>query len=331
MKKIQQVLFAAISVLFVLSITAESFAETTVGGTIDVRGRWRENNNDLNNDGAPDGTANGSTAYWEQKVNLWVDAKIAEGLKGYVELQSGRGTTDGFLAWGTARTSTDAAPNSLFNENRGLGYMEIRYAYIDFMIPKTPVGIKIGHFPVVIGHSIWADTSYWGSDGLMIYAVPIKELMVALGTLKGLETASNTNRSDIDMYGLHVNYTFIPKNTAGININYLHKTGDAGVAQAGTVATFGTGDMKFWNIMLTADGALDFGLGYKFEVDKQFGKLADTEVAGVSDLKGSGLAFLLGVTYGIGEIAEVKFNAAYGSGDKCADWGTSPTTGTACT
>ena len=42
------------------------------------------------------------------------------------------------------------------------------------------------------------------------------------------------------------------------------------------------------------------------------------------------MAFLLGAGYGIGEIAEVKFNAAYGSGDKCANWGTAPATGDAC-
>jgi len=342
MKKIQQFLFAAISVLFALSIAAESFAETTVGGTIDVRGRWRENNNDLNKD------EYGSTAYWEQKVNLWVDAKIAEGLKGYVELQTGTAggcTSDGFVGWGnkigcsSGRLYNDAAPNSMFNENRGLGYMEIRYAYIDFMIPKTPVGVKIGHFPVVLGHSIWADTSYWGSDGLLISSSPIKELMVGLGTFKVYETASNTNRSDIDMYVLMANYTFIPKNTAGFNLSYLARSGAGnGNAQAsaywsalsaGGTAFNAINDIKFWNIMLTVDGAFDFGLGYKFEIDKQFGKLDDTKAAGGVDLKGSGLAFLLGASYGIGEIAEVKFNAAYGSGDKCATWsGTS--TGSAC-
>jgi hypothetical protein len=198
------------------------------------------------------------------------------------------------------------------NENRGLAFMEIRYAYIDFMIPKTPVGIKIGHFPVVLGHSIWADTSYWGSDALLIYAMPIKELMVAFGTIKGLETASNTDRSDLDLYALLVNYTFMPKNTAGLNISYLLKTGDANNASSATLAA----DIKFWNVMLTVDGALDFGLGYKFEVDKQFGKVQNTELSTSSDIKGSGLAFLLGASYGIGEIAEVKFNAAYGSGDK---------------
>lgn len=346
MKKIQQFLFAAISVLFVLSIAAESYAETTVGGTIDVRSRWRENNNDLNNDGAPDGTANGSTAFWEQKVNLWLDAKIAEGLSGYVELQS-KGA-DGFQTWGTARTNTDAAPNSMFNENRAVSNFAVRYAYIDFMIPKTPVGIKIGHFPVVLGHSMWVDTFYWGSDGLLIYSSPIKELMIGLGIMKVSETASNTNRSDIDMYTLTANYTFMPKNTAGFNASYIIRSGAASSVRNGVtdgkelssaywsglsadgVAFNEINDMKFWNVMLTVDGSLDFGLNYKFEIDKQFGKLNDTEAAGIADLKGSGLAFLLGASYGVAEIVEVKFNAAYGSGDKCANWGAAPTTGSAC-
>ncbi len=333
MKKIQQFLFAAISVLFALSIAAESFAETTVGGTIDVRGRWRENNDDLNKDNS------GSTALWEQKVNLWIDAKIAEGLKGYVELQS-RGA-DGFQTWGTARTNTDAAPNSFMNENRGFSAMNIRYAYIDFMIPKTPVGIKIGHFPVVLGHSIWADTSYWGSDGLLIYSSPIKELMIGLGTLKGFETATNSERADADLYVLLANYTFIPKNTAGFNVSYINRSGGknnilgntywSGLSADGA-AFNAINDMKFWNIMLAVDGSLDFGLSYKFEIDKQFGKMttgATTGTATATNFKTSGLAFLLGTGYGIGEIAEVKFNAAYGSGDKCATW-SGTATGDAC-
>ncbi|MFZ3089349.1 MAG: hypothetical protein WA240_01895 [Nitrospirota bacterium] len=329
MKKITVLL---LGILMLFAVAADTFAETTVGGTIDVRGRWRENDNDLNKD------EYGSTAFWEEKVNLWVDAKIAEGLKGYVELQSDG--SDGFTAWGTSRPTSTAAPNSFLNENRSYGAMEIRYAYIDFMIPKTPVGIKIGHFPVVLGHSIWADTSYWGSDGLLIYSSPIKELMIGLGTLKGYETASNTNRSDADLYVLMANYTFMPKNTVGFNASYIYRSGAAGTGKtlanaywsghsADGVAFNAINDVKFWNIMLTLDGSLDFGLGYKFEIDKQFGKLDDTEVAGGVDLKGSGLAFLLGASYGIGEIAEVKFNAAYGSGDKCV-WAGTETEGAVC-
>jgi hypothetical protein len=83
-----------------------------------------------------------------------------------------------------------------------------------------------------------------------------------------------------------------------------------------------------WNIMLTADGALDFGFGYKFEIDKQLGRFDEEGYNEVHDggimsgngLKASGLAFLLGASYGIVEIVEVRFNAAYGSGDKCGEW-----------
>lgn len=322
----KKALVVILGVLMAVMFAAESYAAVEVGGTIDVRGRWRENNNDLNNDGSPTGTANGSTAFWQEKVNVWVDAKVAEGLKGYVELMTGNGASKGWVYWGTARSNTDSASNSMFNENRAVSNIAVRYAYIDFMIPGTPVGIKIGHMPIVVGHSIWANTGIWGSDGMMIYAVPIKELMIALGTIKGVETASNTDRSDIDMYGLHVLFTFMPKNSVGLNINYLLKTGDGNVTPA-----LGQADMKFWNVMLTADGALDFGLGYKFEVDKQFGKLNDTEVAGVADATGSGFAFLLGVDFKIADIAKVGFDAAYGSGDKCERWASAtPVLGTAC-
>ena len=76
----KKVLVVLLGVLMAVMFAAESYAETTVGGTIDVRGRWRENNNDVNRD------LYGSYALWQEKVNIWVDAKVAEGLKGYIEL-----------------------------------------------------------------------------------------------------------------------------------------------------------------------------------------------------------------------------------------------------
>ena len=332
----KKALVVLIGVLMVVMFAAESYAAVEVGGTIDVRGRWRQNNNDVNKDEV------GSTAFWQEKVNLWVDAKVAEGLKGYVELMTGYGASKGWIYWGGASTTaSDTAPNSLLNENRALSFMQIRYAYIDFMIPGTPVGIKIGHFPVVLGHSIWANTGIWGSDGLLIYAMPIKELMIGLGTLKGYETASNTNRSDADLYVLMANYTFIPKNTVGVNASYILRTGSAdgnGLPNeywsdlsaggafndaGGTAAFDDINEMKFWNIMLTAAGALDFGLGYKFEIDKQFGnidKKGGNSAAAEIDLKGTGLAFLLGVDFKIADIAKVGMDLAYGSGDKCSTW-----------
>jgi hypothetical protein len=314
--------------------TAESYAAVEVGGTIDVRGRWRENNNDLNKD------ASGSYALWQEKVNIWVDAKVAEGLKGYVELQSGGGASKGWFTLGTGRTSADAAPNSFMYENESLGGIQIRYAYIDFMIPSTPVGIKIGHFPVVLGHSIWANTGIWGSDGLLLYVVPIKELMIGLGTLKGFETATNAERSDADLYVLLANYTFIPKNTVGFNASYIARAGgnnnilgneywadqSAGGAANDTANTQAfnlINNVKVWNVMLTVDGALDFGLGYKFEIDKQFGKFttgATTGTATATDFKTSGLALLAGADFKIADIAKVGLDVAYGSGDKCTAW-----------
>jgi hypothetical protein len=340
---------------------AESYAAVEVGGMIEVRGRLRENHNDVNENEA------GSTAFWQEKVNLWVDAKVAEGLKGYVELMSGYGASKGWFYWGQYRTS-DAAPNSVLYENNSFGFMQIRYAYIDFMIPSTPVGIKIGHMPVVLGHSIWADTKIWGSDGMLLYVVPIKELMIALGTLKGYETASNTDRTDADLYVFMLNYTFMPKNTAGFNASYIHRSGASGWGDETTETPAGDGDgypdagesgnrtlgvatawgntnsadgtlfsrindVKVWNIMLTVDGQLDFGLGYKFEVDKQFGTLIDRSEANSVDIKASGLAVLAGASFTIpGAPVTVGFDAAYGSGDKCSRWADNinPSKGIAC-
>mgnify|MGYP001562046674 FL=1 len=300
MKKILGLFF---SVLMMFAASADALAGTTVGGTVDVRGRWRQNNDDLNNN------RSGSVAYWEQKMNLWLDAKIAEGLSGYVELQS-RGS-DGFQTWGTNRG--DNASNQMMFENESFNSIQFRYAYIDFMIPGTPVGIKIGHFPVILGHSIWVDTSYWGTDGLLFSSSPIKELTVGAGSFKFSETAANGNPSDTDLYVLMATYTFMPKNTAGFNLSYLARSGKAFVAGATDADRF---DRSLYNFMLTADGTLDFGLGYKFEFDFQAGTLNDYASSALTDISAGGFALLLGATYGIADIVEAKFNFGYGSGDK---------------
>ena len=305
----KKALVVLLGVLMAVMFAAESYAATEVGGTIDVRGRLRENNNDLNS------SRSGNYTVWQEKINLWVDAKIAEGLKGYIELQTGNGASKGWFNWGVNRG--DNASNQMMFENEAFGTAQFRYAYIDFMVPGTPVGMKIGHMPVIVGHSIWADTKIWGSDGLMIYAVPIKELMIALGTIKGLETATNGIFSDVDMYGLHVLFTFMPKNTIGLNVNYLNRSGKGDIS-GGAAAQY---DMAFYNIMVTADGALDFGLGYKFEADLQAGALYDYANAATTDISGSGYALLLGVDFKIADIAKVGMDLAYGSGDKCDTFG----------
>ena len=54
---------------------AESYAATEVGGTIDVRGRLRENNNDLNS------SRSGNYTVWQEKSKPLGRCKDCRGVK----------------------------------------------------------------------------------------------------------------------------------------------------------------------------------------------------------------------------------------------------------
>ena len=176
MKKL--VLALAIGAM-IMGFASMAAAEVTVGGNAEIRyDLWKNIN--LNSSAATSQTTN----FFDERVMVNVDAKVAEGLEGFVEFD-----TDN-LNWGQS-TNAGNIPTYLNSEmgmysqnNRGDGgpyggTIGIRQAWINAMVPGIPVGVKIGHQPLALGHGIWLNTSRYGSDAILVYSKPVPALLLA--------------------------------------------------------------------------------------------------------------------------------------------------------
>ncbi len=69
--------------------------------------------------------------------------------------------------------------------------LRVRQAWINFMVPGLPVGVKIGHQPLALGHGISLDTHRDGTDAILVYSKPIPDLLVAGVYAKVVEGSSS--------------------------------------------------------------------------------------------------------------------------------------------
>ncbi len=133
----------------IMGFASMAAAEVTVGGDAEIRyDLWKNIN--LNVGASTSHTTN----FFDERVMVNVDAKIAEGLEGFVEFD-----TDNFN-WGQL-TDVLNVPTYL-NDRDAVGNIGIRQAWINAMVPGIPVGVKIGHQPLALGHGIWLNTSRYG-------------------------------------------------------------------------------------------------------------------------------------------------------------------------
>lgn len=282
MKKLVLALFVGLMV--VAGTASFAAAEITVGGEMEVRyDLWKDIN--LNNQVGQSETQ----SFWAQRVLLNVDAKITEGLEAFVEMD----TEDTEFIWGGQRHDFDVelhnpnvtpaiiTPTSLSgssfqgganvkNNRNGAGglnpgvvndlnhqqsTMRIKQAWINFMVPGLPMGMKIGHQPLALGHGIFLDTHRQGTDSILLYAKPMPQMLLAGVYIKGFDSSPTrpifhgdedfgdlfrTNtlvtgqtgsifapmqagwNHDADFYAALCNYTWAENNTAGVNFTYVH-------------------------------------------------------------------------------------------------------------
>ncbi len=171
MKKLVLVLAIGAMIMGFASMAA---AEVTVGGNAEIRyDLWKNIN--LNTGASTSQTTN----FFDERVMVNVDAKIAEGLEGFVEFdtdnQNWGQPNDGFAS------NVPTYLNHQFGSTGGVqgAAINIRQAWINAMVPGIPVGVKIGHQPLALGHGIWLDTHRYGSDAILVYSKPMPALLIA--------------------------------------------------------------------------------------------------------------------------------------------------------
>jgi len=290
-----------LGVLFVLSFAASAFAihaeipsetqavvaksdvQITLGGEIRVRGWWKDKVNSAN---LP--TKDITSAYYDERVRLSLDAAVAPGIKGFVMFETNGGTNPSqsdVYTWG----SFNQKPNSM-NIN------EAWLLYSGSGLLGFNSGLKIGHMPLALGQKEFFDHTKFGDDAIVFFMDPTKQIHVGLLTIKFAEGSKSVSGDDLDGYVGLMTYKIDDKNTVGINYTYLNQS-NAGFSHQ--------------NLGLHANGNIS-GIGYMATGDIQFGKVGDGTPL-ESDFKG--YALQLGLDYGLSPEVKIRGALAYGSGD----------------
>lgn len=275
MKKLLSVVLASLMVLGLaataFAIHAEIPAETqavvsaanvqlTLGGEIRTRGWYFDNlRGGLGRDNA------NSAAWWDERVRLSVDAVVAPGVEGFVQLETHSDFAGDKYVWGTGKVGGVAGTNR--KPDSDIDILQAWIVYSGQGLFGFNSGLKIGHMPLKLGYGQFFDNTQYGDDALVLFMSPVKGLEFAALTFKGNEclTAGNCrfdNTNDLDGYAGLVTYRWNETNTAGINYTYLNQS-DL--------------ELKMQNVGLHADGT--FGaFGYKAAADIQFGSILDNEI-----------------------------------------------------
>jgi hypothetical protein len=297
-----------LGVLFVLSFAASAFAihaeipsetqavvakggtQITLGGEIRVRG-WMKTNilsegfgpfsfklpTDITND------ATSTNSYYDQRVRLSLDAKVTPNVEGYVMLESGGGSnTSDVYTWGNFNSKPD-----------DLRINEAWILYTGSGLFGFNSGLKVGHMPLALGNKQFFDHTKFGDDAIVFFMDPIKQLHIGLLSIKFSEAfATNGDATDdLDGYVALMTYKINDKNTVGVNYTYLSHD-DLGFTHQ--------------NLGLHANGNVA-GLGYKAEVDMQFGKVK------ALDQKFKGYAVMAGLDYNLNPVT-LRGSFGMGSG-----------------
>jgi len=337
---LRKYVFIALSLLLLLSFTALTYAEEPqikLGGRIMVRGWYFSNAafstqspnilSPSTNTNAVPGEISGrdpeDVALWTSNISLTVDAKVADNVQGFIELEiaQGENVQSGLYIWGggpSAFQGYDSKPNA---------DMRLRQAWIQYTgsgLFGVPAGLKVGHQLITLGEKQFLNHERFGDDALIVFVNPTKELSLAAATAKLNEGLYTMPGDDIDAYVLMGTYNVNKDNTIGLYYFYADND-DLGIAFDLTAGDPITGPytnfngLSFQDLGGHANGMLAGILSYALEVDVQFGK-AQAQPGVADDLKYSGYGVYLKGGFKIPDTPlNLRASFAYGSGDNNLD------------
>ncbi|MEW6052272.1 MAG: alginate export family protein [Nitrospirota bacterium] len=309
-----------LGVIFILSLSVTAYAihepdqpqetvisaggsKITLGGKIISRG-WYDHNVGIVETDSGDyllPVESNSEAIYFTNVYLMVDAKITDNVQAYVELETAAGDTSdtsGVYYWG----SLDSKPNSR---------VVIRQAWMQYTgsgLLGMPAGVKLGHTLITLGEKIWFDTSRFGTDGILVWVDPMKELHLVLHTLKlnegSVSPGTISHSDDLDAYGIVGSYMLDKDNTLGMHFTWVKSD----------VAGEDPEELNIYNFAVHGNGKIA-GLSYAAEADFQFGKIKMTTE---EDMKFKGWGAIAKLGYMLDPV-NIRASFAYGSGDSDAE------------
>jgi hypothetical protein len=293
-------------------------------------------------------TGNNDRDYFYDRIRVSVDAKIVDGLRAYAMFEN-------YSDWGLGTTSVTNASTLGGGDGSTSTYgdrqsMNIRFAWVDFVIPMTPVHVKMGRQPLALGHGMLLDTRTWGGDMVYAYA-PMGPVTVG-GFYGKFAEGNRSNADDAYFVGGNLDFAINPANKVstfyryvnsrvGRYFNLLTPATQPISIPANTTGSFAGGavarnhaftqEQHGWG--LTADGKVG-PIFYAAEVDVLWGKYINWVENRKSPSKGfwdyanarTPLQFqedLYQAAWGAGgqlgvdlKFVQIDFAASYGSGDK---------------
>jgi hypothetical protein len=335
---VRKVATITLAVLFVLGLAASAFAihaeipsetqavvakggtQITIGGEIRTRGELQENTSDFNSDKGD------SYAAYDQRVRLWVEAKLTPNTIGKIQIESVNDDLDltnpnqksnDLYIWGNNRSFATGGYQAGNQKGTSLNILEAWLQYSGSGLMGFNSGAKVGHMPIKLGNGLFLDHSKYGDDAILLFMNPAQGLEVDLLTAKVREDVTR-HSDDADVYVGIINYQFDKSSNVGFDVTYLNDQqtplGALGypytVLPAGVTATQGT---YLWNFGLRGNVNIDI-FTIRGDVEFQIGKIRTISDGG-PDIKLSGFAGVLGADFRIDPVT-LTFEAAYGSGDK---------------
>lgn len=282
-------IFIVLSVLLLFSLTTLAYAETDIklSGRILVRGWYFDNvvlaagDSIIGDIYEPVETP--SHSLYSTNAYLTIDAKVADNVQGYMELETSESGTSGLYKWGT-------------HDEKPLADLYFRQLWIQYTgsgLLGAPAGIKIGHQLLTLGEKQFLNHERFGDDAIVVFVQPTKELYLGAITAKLSEgTSWRDNNDDVDDYTILGTYKLDKDNTVGINYSYVGQSSE---------------DLKFQNLGFHANGLIS-GVTYAAELDTQMGSKGATKV------KFKGWGFMAKAGYKIDPV-NLRASLAIGSGD----------------
>jgi len=285
----------------------------TFSGAIDLRERFYN----LGTAGGPFSSTPTApparTTNTQERIRFNVDAKVGDYLNGRISIENdwdtfaheerpqGTGTT--------APSWNGAAAND--------GRLEVREAWMNFMIPGVPVGVKAGHQLLQLGNGWFFRSMKYGSDAWVVYNGTGNNTLAFYDVRVGENvTPAGQPDQDIDFYGILDAYK-LADGVISIDLTYASAPNSGGPF----TAIFGAPSKKVGLYNLGISYAAKTGpVHLKIEGDYQMGKVEDSlvgdGVAGDSKFKGYQVVLQGNIPM---EALDINFGAAYGSGLKQLD------------
>ena len=240
----------------------------------------------------------------QERIRFNVDAKVGDYLNGRISIENDWDTLGREEApQGNGRT----AP-SWNSASASDGRLDLREAWLNFMLPGTPIGIKGGHQLLQLGNGwLFRDMKY-GSDAWVAYMGSGNNTL-AFYDVRVADNVATQPAQDIDFYGVLDAYK-LADGVISVDLTWAAAPNSGGPF----TTIFGNAGSKVNMYNLGISYAAKTGpVHLKIEGDIQTGKAENSQLGGDSKFKGYQAILQGNIPM---EALDINFGAMYGSGLK---------------